>query len=426
MHTNLVGFFVMLVGNPKVFMIGWEYPPHNSGGLGVACQGLTEALAESNTSIYFSLPYALPTQPGHMQVMTTIHPSWSAGQSGPQTAPPFLAYAAAQPSRHVAQPASLDRYKLAQLPQSEMEQKVTQYAELVAKSAQAHVQDYDVLHAHDWMSFPAAIAAKAKTHKPMIAHVHSTEYDRIPNGHGSNFIMHSEYEGMMAADKIIAVSNYTKRLLTAKYAVPSSKIEVVHNGMIFSPQVDPGAHHFAQNRQVVVFMGRLTGQKGPEYFVQLARHVVKQRPNVLFVMAGQGDMYQHLLLKTAEAGLSASVLFTGFVRDAQRETLLDRADVFVMPSLSEPFGLVALEAAERHTPVIVSKNAGVSEVLPSGIAIDFWDLHKMTETIVEILDNHQHRQGVVSRQLGELHHVTWQRAATRVNDIYRSVFAGRT
>lgn len=408
----------------NVFMIGWEYPPHNSGGLGVACQGITEALADRNHQLYFTLPYTLATAPAHMKVVSCRDPDWDV----PTTQPPFLSYSVDfTDSLQVAESmrSNVLAHDLAALPTSEIELKVSEYANLVAAEAKKQKSSFDLVHAHDWMSFPAAMKVKRETNKPLVSHIHSTEVDRIPSGYGSPYITQIEKAGMDASDMIIAVSNYTKRLLIQKYDIPEQKIRVVHNGMHFSSSMNPGRHHFAQDRPVVVFMGRLTGQKGPEYFISLARSVLARIPDALFVVAGNGDMYQRLLLQTAGESLSAKVLFSGFVRHEQRETLLDRADVFIMPSLSEPFGLVALEAAERHTPVIVSKHAGVSEVLPSALAIDFWDISAMSDAVVNIVSNPSYSQELVDQHRKELQSVTWENAAQRLEHIYQDVFAGR-
>jgi len=409
------------MNKPKqVFMIGWEYPPHNSGGLGVACQGITEALASQNHQLYFTLPYALQQQPAHMSVLSCRNPAWSV----PSDQPPFLAYAEAAPELERQHSKKISAHDLATLPRSELEHKVSQYADLVAQQA-AGTKNIDVIHAHDWMSFPAALKVKKMTGKPLVTHIHSTEYDRIPSGHGSLYITEIERKGMLASDVVIAVSAYTKHVLVNTYRIPAQKIEVVHNGMMPSPDINPGRHHFAKKRPVVVFMGRLTGQKGPEYFVEVASDVLRHVPDALFVMAGNGDMYHQLLLKTANQRLSAKVLFSGFVRDRQRETLLDRADIFIMPSLSEPFGLVALEAAERHTPVIISKQSGVREVLPSAIAIDFWDAQKMAQTVVDLLGRPDDHAAQAAAQLHDLGSVTWHNAAQKIDQVYQRAMRGQ-
>lgn len=398
----------------SIFMIGWEYPPHNSGGLGVACQGLTEALAEQSQQLYFTLPYSLPQSVGHMKVLDCSHPDWQL----PKNQPPFFAYDAVdhlQASIDGVTERKLDLHQLHLLPQSDLEKQVMQYHDQVVQKSKS--ADFSVIHAHDWMSFPAGMALKEKTKKPLITHVHSTEFDRSPHG-GSYYIQKTEYEGMRMADVIIAVSAYTKHLLVAKYGIDPKKIQVVHNGISPLVNSDSGRHHFAASRPVVAFMGRLTGQKGPEHFLKIARVVLKQMPEALFVIAGHGDLYQELLFSSADMGLSGKVLFSGFVRDKQRDKLLDRADVFVMPSLSEPFGLVAVEAAQRSTPVIISKNSGVSEVLPHSLQADFWDINLMAKQIVDLLSNHEHAQEVVTKQHQDLEPVTWKSAAQKVKEIY--------
>lgn len=405
-------------------MIGWEYPPHNSGGLGVACQGMTQALSEHNTHIYFTLPHNPAMTISHMDVLECSDPEWFS--DGNHSVPPFFAYSSSVSAPFKFTKDLLDRHKFQLLPQSEMEAKVDRYAELVESKGDQFKNNYDVIHAHDWMSFPAAMRLAEATKKPFIAHIHSTELDRIPNGHGSQYIMSTEYQGMQQATRVVAVSYYTKQLLVHKYGIDASKIDVVHNGIFpLSSPSDAGRHHFAPKRPVIAFMGRLTMQKGADYFLALAQSVLKQLPTALFVVAGSGDMYHELLLQTAGRGLSAHVLFSGFVRDVQQQKLLDRADVFVMPSVSEPFGLVALEAAQRHTPVIVSSNSGVSEVLPSSHVVDFWDVDKMTSKIVSLINNPDQAAQMKDNQLHDLSEVTWDKAADKLKDVYKRAFLSK-
>ena len=401
-------------------MIGWEYPPHNSGGLGVACDGLTRSLAAQGEQIAFTLPYKHPLLYNHMQVIGCPDP-W--GETGPGiTTPPFLAYSTST-SSPVISAARFEKENLSAMPQSELEARVDLYAQKVHDVATER-QSFDIIHAHDWMSFPAAIEVKNETGRPLVAHMHSSEFDRIPNGHGSPYIQRMDYEGMLAADRVIAVSYYTKQLLVKKYGIHPDKIDVVHNGI--TPVMDGKieATQFAKGRPVVVFMGRLTAQKGAQFFLALAKEVLSLVPETLFVLAGNGDMYHELLFSTAHQGLSASVLFSGFIRDTQKNKLLDRADVFVMPSLSEPFGLVALEAAQRQTPVIISKTSGVAEVLPSSIAIDFWDVDQMRDSIVLLLKNRNQAQTQVRQQLQDINNTSWENAATKVKEVYRKAFLG--
>jgi glycosyltransferase involved in cell wall biosynthesis len=407
--------------NDRVWMIGWEYPPNNSGGLGVACQGLTGSLVGMNTHIYFTLPYAVKNSGAisHMEIVECVSPH----TTNPYQLP-FSSYSSAVPTQHDVRKtlASMDAVALAALPQSDLEYKVTQYAQMVSAHARDRAQDFEVIHAHDWMSFPAAVQVKQRTGKPLVAHIHSTEFDRIPSGGGSQYIHDTEWQGLQFADKVIAVSEYTKQILIEKYAIAAEKIEVIHNGVLPSPfPIKPNELDFAPGRPVVVFMGRLTGQKGPEYFLHLSQRVLKALPAAVFIVAGSGDLYHSLLMTTARERLSAAVLFSGFVRGEDQARLLDRADVFVMPSVSEPFGLVALEAAEHHTPVIVSKNSGVKEVLPSALALDFWDLDKMVAAIVDIVQHKEKKAKMIDAQLQEVAHLDWNTAAQKVKYLYRSL-----
>lgn len=426
----------------SVFMVGWEYPPYNSGGLGVACEGLTKALSEEKTKIHFSLPYNSDHKVDHMDVHHCVHNNWKATecscniQGGMCThkigTPPFLAYT---PDLFIPDTPkivtnnnsgySFDLNKLRKLSGNQLEKQVAEYAEVVGNVGTKE-SNFDVIHAHDWMSFPAGQQLKKTTGKPLITHVHSTEYDRSGLSKGNQYIEGIEYEGMHQADHVIAVSYYTKKLLEQKYGVDPSKISVVHNGISeLNYKSDPGRHHFAPKRPVIAFMGRLTIQKGISYFLDLAKEVLKKIPEALFIVAGNGDMYHELLIKTAKNGLSASVVFSGFVRSEQKRKLLNRADVFVMPSVSEPFGLVALEAAQRHTPVIVSTNSGVSEVLSSAIRLDFWDINKMAESIVELVTNQSKSDLQVDGQLKDLSKQTWKNSAQKIKDVYKKAFLGK-
>lgn len=399
----------------KVFMIGWEYPPHNSGGLGVACDGLTQALSGQNTQIYFTLPYNFTGGVKHMKMMSVFKDEWK-----DHDLPPFSAYSPL--SAQIKDEKLLNVDSLRSLPSSQMEQKVVEYAEMVEHQAEKFQNDFSVIHAHDWMSFPAAIETKKKTGKPMIAQVHSTEYDRAV-GSGNQYIEQIEKEGLEFADHIVAVSNFTKHLLIQKYHIQESKVSVVHNGILSAPHYTEQIS-FSHKRPVVVFMGRLTIQKGAEYFLQLASEVLKEVPEVLFVVAGDGDMYHELLLRNAGSHLSASVLFSGFIRGEQKSKLLNRADVFVMPSISEPFGLVALEAAQMNTPVIVSKTSGVREVLPSAVQVDFWDTQKMVQEVVRILEDKEYSTTISQNQQKELEKVSWENSALKIKSIYRKAFLG--
>lgn len=390
-------------------MIGWELPPHNSGGLGVACANLAQALINNNLSISFTLPYAVQDCPLNCQLIDCGNHQHHL-QSWWQ--PPFNPY---NPT-----PSKTPSGKVT--PISLLEREVEQYAQSVLEFARSHAHEFDLVHAHDWMGLPAALKIKQVLNKPYIAHIHSTEYDRSLQADLNSYIANCELMGMRHADKVIAVSYYTKRLLTEKYFIDADKIEVVHNGVVTLLKESAGLPMtFAQERPVVVFMGRLTVQKGPDYFLELAGKVIAQRPDALFIVSGMGDMYEQLLFTSAGKSLSAHILFSGFVRGGAQNAILKRADVFVMPSVSEPFGLVATEAAILGTPVIASKTSGVVEIMKGGASFDFWDCDAMVAEILRLLDDKTYRSQVVAKQITSLSQATWKKAAKRVEKIYQEI-----
>lgn len=404
--------------NNQVLMLGWEYPPHNSGGLGVACEGLTQALSEDGQEIYFTLPYKHPDEIDHMHVLSCYSKLITIPY--PKDTPPFAAYSTLP---NLPKGINFDPKNVKAMSFSELEYRVRAYAESIFDSIIHEHLHSDIIHAHDWMTYPAASYLKKKLNKPFVAHIHSTEFDRVPTGNGNQYIAQTEYQGVHDADRVIAVSEFTKEVLVQKYEVDPEKIDVIHNGITEAPKIQ--TLQFAQGRPVIVFMGRLTMQKGAEYFLQLARKVVDRIPNALFVVAGHGDQYSMLLLESAKQKLSSSVIFAGFLRDQQKDFLLDRADVFVMPSISEPFGLVALEAVQRETPVIISNTSGVKEVLPGAITVDFWDIDLMVHHIEKLLHEPSYYEQVVNSQLAAIGQVTWQSAAEKVKDVYRRILSGR-
>lgn len=393
-----------------IFMIGWEFPPHNSGGLGVACQGLTRGLYAIGQPVVFALPQVLQgggsvqraqyRHPGSQQSMEMIYvhsqlePYWQAGF---------------HPGR----------------PTYDLVEESERYGQVVADVVNnEYRQTVPLLHAHDWMSIPAGLKARHKTGKPLVLQIHSTEYDRSGGGRPNEAIAEVEWRGLTEADKVIAVSEYTKRLIVEKYNIPADKIVVVHNGVDPNPEYhSQPLPRFLHGRPVVLFMARLTIQKGPEYFLAVARRVLEKDKRAVFVLAGQGDMYQSLLVSSAQQGLSGSVLFAGFLRGKEKQFLYDRADVFVMPSVSEPFGIAALEAALARTPVIISKNSGVAEVLPHAYPIDFWDIDKMTETIVDLIHQPAESGRRAQQVQAEAQRLDWRAAAQKVHQVYEDLLS---
>ncbi len=389
-------------------MLGWEYPPHNSGGLGEACQGLTKALSDSGHQIYFTLPFVYGQSVGHMQLFEF-----------PVGSPDQIASWQHLGAYDFGLSLDNNSQRERQIKYDGMAGAVQKYSDKLINQAQILSQNTDVIHAHDWMTLPAAIKLKKLTGKPVVAHVHSTEADRVVGVPGNYVIEKIEAEGLRQVDRIIAVSLYTKNILTHHYGLDPHKIDVVHNGSdlpILNRKTKMGV---MPHQPMVVFMGRLTGQKGLPYFLQLAQKVLQSLPQTLFVIAGDGDMYHEILFKVAANGLTGKILFSGFVRDVQKDKLLSRADVFVMPSLSEPFGLVALEAAAKRTPVVMSDRTGVGEVLSGSVQIPLADLDGMAAAIVKLLTVDRFRQEVTNAQLKSLPKINWPTAAQGVAATYQ-------
>jgi glycosyltransferase involved in cell wall biosynthesis len=408
-----------MIKKQRVLMIGWELPPFNSGGLGVACQGLTQALAADGVETTFLLPFAYAGNLDYMKVIDCFDDDWFAGNPQ-QHLPPFNAY----DTETLPGVEKVEKLLQGKLPQAHslMEKRATAYAELVLNFAKKHADEFDVVHAHDWMTMPAALRIKEELGKPFIAHIHSTEYDRSLSLDKQSFIVKSELEGTRLADRVIAVSYYTKRILVEKYNVNPYKIDVVHNGVLpVIEELEGIPKTLTHHRPVVAFMGRLTVQKGPDYFLDLAHKIISKKPETLFIVAGMGDMYEQLLFHNAGKSLSASVLFSGFVRGKAQGKILQRADVFVMPSLSEPFGLVAAEAASLGTPVLLSKNTGVAEVLTGSPQVDVWDIDAMVSETLRLLDDNDYRAEVIALQKQGLATNSWQKSAHQVKSIYHKI-----
>ena len=424
----------------KVFMLGWEFPPFISGGLGTACYGLTKALDRLNVDVTFVLPRMVEGDfTTHVNLLTPDslkkpdlgklssfkHVRFRAIDS------PLLAYSTPDiyqqqlektlMEKHVSSnslgctvgPISGVEY------QGDMYGEIHRYAAIAAELA-LH-EDFDVIHAHDWMTYPAALAVARATGKPLIVHVHSTEFDR--SGENVNQMIYDiEREGMHAAARIIAVSNYTKNIVIGRYGITPDKVEVVHNG------VDRNGNGNGENslantgiqtdERIVLFLGRITMQKGPEYFLAAAKKVLEVMNNVKFVMAGSGDMMHRSIELAAELGIGHKVLFTGFLRGEEVKKIYRMADLYVMPSVSEPFGIAPLEALDNDVPVIISKQSGVSEVLHHALKVDFWDVDEIANKIVAVLKYPPLEMTLRDYGNFEVRRLRWMDAAAKCARIY--------
>jgi glycosyltransferase involved in cell wall biosynthesis len=286
----------------------------------------------------------------------------------------------------------------------------------------AEEEDFDIIHAHDWTTFPAAEAASKIKNKPFIVHVHITEFDKSGGSGADPEIYKIEKQGMDSADKVIAVSEVVKKGLIKNYGIDPNKIEVVYNARIEMDDVETeDFHKFKDKDKLVLFAGRVTMQKGPEYFVEAARKVLQFYKNVIFIMAGTGDQLKDMIRRVSEAGLSDKFLFHGFYTRSDANKFFRLADVFVMPSVSEPFGLVPLEAMDKGTPTIISKQSGCSEILDNTLKVDFWDTDKMANQIVALLNHNSLNKTMSKEALKEVNKLTWDKPVKRCVEIYKEM-----
>jgi glycogen synthase len=408
----------------KVLMFGWEFPPFNAGGLGTACYGLTKGLKKKDTDITFVLPKMIKNSDANSShVKILIADDIYLNEIGIKTK---------VINSLLGEYVNSESYdeKIAKFKQLEKMTKNTsseiygnnlfdevyryaQKAELIAK-----YEDYDLIHAHDWMTYQAGIKAKEISNKPLIVHIHATEFDRTC-GHPNQYVYDIEREGFHKADKIIAVSNYTKNLVVMHYGINPDKIEVVHNGVDFENHNNK--EEIIKTGKTVLYLGRMTIQKGPEYFLYSAKRVLDYDPSVKFIMAGGGDMERFLIDKAAEMGIAKNVLFTGFLRGNDIDRAYKMADLFIMPSVSEPFGITPLEAMKNNTPCIISKTSGISEVLTNCLKIDFWDIDIMSSHIISILNYKTMHNYLKENVKKEVHKHNWDNAANKCVNIYNNL-----
>jgi glycosyltransferase involved in cell wall biosynthesis len=299
---------------------------------------------------------------------------------------------------------------------------VHRYAAVAADLAR-HEQ-FDLVHAHDWMTYPAGIAVSVLSGRPLVVHVHSTEFDRSGE-HVNQMIYDIERRGMHAAHKVIAVSYFTRNIIISRYGVPGEKVEVVHNGVERNGNgnwalAETGIN---KNEKIVLFLGRITMQKGPEYFLAAAKKVLEVLPDVKFVMAGSGDLMHRAVEMAAELGIGQKVLFTGFLRGEDVQKIYKMADLFVMPSVSEPFGIVPLEALDHDVPVIISNQSGVSEVLTHALKVDFWDVNEIANKIVAVLKYPPLGMTLRSHGNFEVRKLSWRDSASKCGKIYEETLA---
>jgi glycosyltransferase involved in cell wall biosynthesis len=427
-------------------MFGWEFPPHVSGGLGTACFGITKALVGLGHTIIFVIPKILgEAGQSHVELISASEVPVEQQSTGAvkvfkgldirlinSTLKPYL-------SNGKGQYENILRGKVLNLPAYEKGQgdteeshvleisehygpnlvaEVIRYARVAAVIAEG--QQFDIIHAHDWMTVFAGLHAKKVSGKPLILHIHSLEFDRSGE-HANQAIFYIERFGMVSADHVIAVSHYTKNMIVNRYGIHPDKISVVHNAV--SRAEAPRIYHVepSPDKKIILFLGRITFQKGPDYFVEAAAKVLKKLPEVTFVMAGAGDMMPRMIERVAELGIGKNFHFTGFLQGIEVEQIFTMSDLYVMPSVSEPFGISPLEAMVYDVPVIISRQSGVSEILHHALKVDFWDVNEIANKIIAILKYPRLVAEMIERSREELRTVRWENAAEKIVTVYDRV-----
>ncbi len=396
----------------KILMLGWELPPHNSGGLGVACYQLCKALSKRGADIEFILPYSADHDVDFMRV-SAAHP-----QDVVEVMKSGIAY---------------DSYKYIYSDGSEEWLDIFGQ-QLVYEKAIDHLveaAEFDVIHAHDWLTFRAALRAREKTAKPLILHVHSIESDRAGGKGGNPLVREIESTAMMLADRVIAVSAHTKYAIIREYGIPADKIEIVHNSIDHDDSVtldDGNAYSYLsamkeQGYKVVVNVGRLTIQKGLPNLLRAAKEVVARAPKTIFLIVGSGEQERELMELAAELGIGRNVIFTGFQRGKNWRDAFIIGDLFVMPSVSEPFGLTPLEAVGYGTPALISKQSGVAEVLHNSLKVDFWDVKEMANQITSVVLYDALREELHANSYREYQKQSWNDAADKLFEVYKRYLA---
>lgn len=425
-------------------MFGWEFPPHIAGGLGTACYGMTRGLARNGVEVVFVMPRAYGDEDQRFVRVVNASDVETIGTRDHEFSEellekvsfihidsnmlPYISpeeYAAYHDEfvrsgrTHEWTDVWKQRYTFSGKYGANLMEEVARYAMVAAQVAKDLEGQFDVIHAHDWLTYFAGIAAKRVSGKPLVVHMHATEYDR--SGENVNTQVYAiERAGMHAADRVIAVSNLTRNIVINRYGVPAEKIVTVHNAVRFAQNSGKVPERGVTDK-VVTFLGRITYQKGPDYFVEAAAKVLKRVPNVRFVMAGSGDMMNHVIRRVARLGIADRFHFTGFLRGEDVHKMFQLSDVYVMPSVSEPFGISPLEAMRSNVPVIISKQSGVAEVLDYAVKVDYWDVDALADAIYGLIKYPALSGMFASKGLEEVTNLKWNDAAAKIKSVYEAV-----
>ena len=407
LHALEVSFYRVAL---KILTFGWDYPPIKNGGLGVACYGLTTELLKHGVEVIFVLPRTQNVDSGPRFIFAHK----KKGLKARVVDSPLVPYLSSNSPLYI-----FDSDGARRIYARNLIEEVHHYAAKAAVIAQE--EDFDLIHAHDWTSYLAGLAAKEASGKPLIVHVHATSFDQAGSSNVDPEVYKIEKRAFEEADCIVTVSQLTKDIIVREHGADPAKVVVVHNGVaeLEPAQLTPVLGELkAQGKKIVLFHGRITIQKGPDYFVRAARRVIDVEPNTVFVISGWGDMEHQVMHLVGALGLSNNVIFAGALWDEERDRMYQSADLLVMPSVSEPFGLVALEAIQHGTPALISKQSGVSEVLTHVLKADFWDVDEMANKIIALL-----RYAPLDRQLTDFGKTdarrnSWGKAAHTIKDLY--------
>ena len=439
----------------RVLMFGWEFPPHITGGLGTACYGMCRGLLAQGVEVIFTAPKLYGDEDQGVARMVSAdqvevdlrHPmyeSWWKNLTYIQIGANLIPYVGLDDyfslhnrsesgSWQSGEVSAKRKFTFSGQYKQNLMEEVERYA--MVASTVASQQQFDVIHAHDWLTYMAGIAAKRVSGKPLVIHVHATEFDRTGENVNTR-VFDIERRGMLAADRIITVSNYTRDIVIHRYGIPAEKVHTVYNAVEPSAgePVAPAQPTVATRvkrgkavpkRKIVTFLGRVTYQKGPEYFVEAARLILQRDPSVHFVMAGSGDMFNRIVERVAALQLGSHFHFAGFLKGPEVDRMFRMSDVYVMPSVSEPFGISPLEAMRSNVPVVISKQSGVSEILEHALKIDFWDVDAMADAIYGLL--HYPPLSAMFRRYGaeEVNRLKWENAAKHLLQAYEMAVRDR-
>ena len=397
----------------KVLMFGWEFPPFNTGGLGTACYGLTKALSRQGVNITFVLPTApKPIKSDFVNLIIASCTSFLNIKRVSSLLVPYISsegYAKTYKSRYFNK-------NFGNIYGQNLFDEVNRYA---MKAREIAINEtFDLIHCHDWMTFLAGIEARKVSGKPLVVHIHATEFDRT--GDNPNpYIYDIEKRGMEEADFVIANSNFTKNNVIRHHGINPDKIFVVHNAVEFTSFPDSEDFKIKSQDKIVLFLGRITLQKGPDYFLDAAKKVLEKEKDIKFIVAGSGDMEIDMIERAAKLGIAKHVLFTGFLRGDDIDKAYKMADLYVMPSVSEPFGITPLEAMRNGTPVLISKQSGVSEIIKNCLKVDFWDIDEMASKIIAVLKYNALHHCLKEHGLIEIKKFSWNDSAKKCIDVYK-------